>query len=212
MAEVKTQRAGHRQRQANQTRHLIVEAARSLFAKNGYASTSMEAVADAAGVAPRTVYSVFGNKKALLGAICEAWLMEAGIPDTIAEGFRESDLGRRIFLVARASRRQWELERGTRALLEGAASSDADVARMLAGWKEDRARSWHLVIRGLEGQLRPGLSASRAVALMRALTSAEVYFELVHGEGWSPDEYEEWLGGLLVELISRARVGRGRKS
>lgn len=201
MAEVKTRRPSHRQRQAQQTRELIVQAARSLFATGGYAETSIEAIAAEAGVSPRTVYTVFGTKKALLAAICEAWLLEAGVFDTIAEGMRTRDLSRRLELVAHGSRRQWEVERGTRALIEGAAASDAEVARMLAGWKEDRARNWRLVVEGLESQLRPGVDSRRAAALMRALTGPDVYFELVAGEGWTPSEYEAWLSGLLIDLL-----------
>jgi len=201
MAVVKEPGLTHRQRQAMQTRTLIVDAARSLFVSRGYAATSLEAVAEMAGVASRTVYSVFGTKKALLGAICEAWLAEAGIPESIAEGLREPDLRRRLLIVARASRRQWELERGTCALLQGAAASDAEVARMLAGWKEDRGRGWRSVVEGSESQLRPGVDARRAVALIRALTPWEVYLELVPGEGWTADDYEEWLGGMLTDLL-----------
>lgn len=201
MEEVKGQRLTHRQRQAIQTRDLIVQAARTLFSTRGYAETSIEAVAEEAGVSPRTVYSVFGTKKALLGAICEAWLIEAGVLETITEGMRTPGLRRRLQLVAHGSRRQWESERGTKALLDGAAASDADVARMLAGWKEDRARGWRMVVEGLESQLRPGVDARRATALIRALSGAEVYSELVDGDGWTPDDYEEWLAGLLIDLL-----------
>jgi len=201
MSAVKESGVTHRQRQAMQTRRLIVEAARSLFVSRGYAETSLEAVAETAGVAPRTVYSVFGSKKSLLGAICEAWLAEAGLPESIAEGLSEPDLRRRLLIVARASRRQWELERGTSALFQGAAASDAEVARMLAGWKEDRARAWRLVVDGLESQLRPDVDPSRAAALLRALTGWEVYLELVPGAGWTPTDYEAWLGGLLADLL-----------
>jgi AcrR family transcriptional regulator len=201
VSEVNAQRLTYRQRQAMQTRELIVRAARALFATGGYAQTSIEAVAGAAGVSPRTVYTVFGTKKALLAAICEAWLVEAGIPQLVADGLRTSDLRRRLLLVAQGSRKQWELERGTRALLEGAAASDADVARMLAGWKEERARNWRQVVDGLQAQLRPDVDAVRAAALIRALTGPDIYFELVQGEGWSPAEYEDWLASLLIDLL-----------
>jgi len=41
--------------------------------------------------------------------------------------------------------------------------------------------------------------------VIRALTSAEVYSELVAGEGWKPAEYERWLAGLLREQLVEAR-------
>jgi AcrR family transcriptional regulator len=205
MKEVKAARVPLRQRQALETRRAIANAARSLFTERGYAATSIEVVADEAGVAARTVYAIFGTKKAILGAICEEWLAEAGIVEAAAAGMKERDLRRRLSLVAQSSRRQWESERGVRAMLEGAAASDAEVARMLAGWKDDRARSLHAVVVGVEGDLRSEIDHQRAGAIIRALTSAEVYVELVAGEGWTPDEYERWLAGLLVGVLVRRR-------
>ena len=75
---------------------------------------------------------------------------------------------------------------------------------MLAGWKDDRARSLHAVLIGAEGRLKPEIDRVRAGAIIRALTSAEVYSELVVGEGWTPEEYEVWLGGLLADLLLEA--------
>src|SRR5947209_12747902 len=99
--------------------------------------------------------------------------------EAAAKGRKETDLGSRLALVARSSRRQWESERGVRAMLEGAAASDAEVARMLAGWKEDRARSLHSLVVGVEGDLRSDIDPERAGAIIRALTGAEVYGELI---------------------------------
>lgn len=58
-----------------------------------------------------------------------------------------------------------------------------------------------MIVDGLESQLRPDVDSRKAVSLIRALSSAEVCFELVRGEGWTPDEYENWLGGLLIDLL-----------
>jgi AcrR family transcriptional regulator len=201
MQEVKAERPSHRQRQALETRRLVAQAARALFTRHGYAATSIEAVAAEAGVSARTVYAIFGTKKAILAAICEDWLMEAGVIEAIAAGMVEPDLARRLDLVAGTSRRQWESERGVRMLIAGAAASDAEVARMLSGWIEDRASSFHQLVVGLEGQLRDGVDGKRAGALIRALSAAEVYSELVYGEGWTPAEYEGWLAGLLKEVL-----------
>jgi AcrR family transcriptional regulator len=201
MPDVKSEPLSHRQRQALETRRLVAQAARTLFIAHGYAATSIEAVAAEAGVSPRTVFAIFGTKKAILGAICEEWLMEAGVMEAIATGMAETDLGRRLALVARTSRRQWEVDRGVRWMLGNAAASDAEVARMIAGWTDDRARSFHQVVTGVEGQLRDGVDGNRAGALIRALTGAEVYTELVQGEGWTPAEYESWLAGLLKDLL-----------
>jgi len=209
MPDVKSDRVPLRQRQALETRRSIAGAARTLFAEGGYAATSIEAVAQEAGVAARTVYSIFGGKKGILAAICEEWLAEAGVMETVAEGLATRDLRRRLALVALANRRQWESERGVRAMLEGAAASDAEVARMLAGWKSDRAHSFGEIVAGLEGDLRQGVDGNRATAVIRALSSAEIYSELVGWEGWTPDEYEEWLSDLLAEVLLPPQSAQG---
>ena len=205
MAEVKGPTPSYRQRQALETRRAIARAARSLFSERGYAAASIDAVAEQAGVAARTVYAIFGTKKAILGAICEDWLAEAGVMESVAAGMAEPGLGRRLAVVARSSRRQWESERGVLAMLEGAAASDAEVARMVTGWRDDRGRSLHAVVAGCEADLHRGLDLERAGAIIRALTSAQVYTELVAGEGWTPDQYEAWLLELLEETLLEAR-------
>src|SRR4028119_1775710 len=63
----------HRQRQALWTRRLIVDAARKLFLEWGYTTTTMDAIAEEAGVAVSTVYAAYKNKRAILRAIREAW-------------------------------------------------------------------------------------------------------------------------------------------
>lgn len=204
-AEVKDEPLRLRQRQALETRRTIARAARELFADGGYAATSIGAVAEKAGVAERTVYSIFGTKKAILGAICEEWLAEAGIRETLVEGLKERNLRRRLALVAHSSRRQWESERGVVAMLDGAAASDVEVARMLAGWKTERTTSLNGVVGGCELQLRDDIQPKRAGAIIRALTGAEIFSELVRAEGWTSDEYESWLSGLLVDLLVKRR-------
>src|SRR6516225_3855415 len=64
-----TRRSYHsaiRQRQAEETRRRIAEAARRLLLTKGYAGTTIEAVARKAGVAPQTVYAVFHSKRGIL--------------------------------------------------------------------------------------------------------------------------------------------------
>src|SRR3989442_14879714 len=108
MKEVKTGRVPLRQRQALETRRAIAHAARSLFAERGYAATSIEAVADEAGGAARTGYATFGTKKVILGAICEEWLAEGGVVESVGEGKEETGLPRPLRLGAPSSRPSWE--------------------------------------------------------------------------------------------------------
>ena len=51
---------------ARRTRRRLVEAARELFVARGYAGTTIDAVAEAAGVSIRTVFLSVGSKAELL--------------------------------------------------------------------------------------------------------------------------------------------------
>src|SRR5262249_3415618 len=55
-----------------ETRAVILDAARQEFAASGYASTSMESVAQRAGISTKTLYRLIPNKAAL----CEAMLTD----------------------------------------------------------------------------------------------------------------------------------------
>lgn len=57
---------------SEQKRELIIAAAASLFTEQGYVSTSMDKVAEQAGVSKQTVYSHFGSKEGLFVASIEA--------------------------------------------------------------------------------------------------------------------------------------------
>jgi AcrR family transcriptional regulator len=61
-----------RRASAAQTRQLILDAARALFAEHGYRGTSIADIADAAGLAPGTIYVHFDNKDDLFARVIEA--------------------------------------------------------------------------------------------------------------------------------------------
>lgn len=202
MADVNpSDRVPYRQLQAEETKRRIARAARRLFAEQGYARTSMAAVAEAAGVAVRTVYAAFGTKQAILAAICDQWLAEAEVFALRDQALAEPDAARRLALLARLNRQQWERGVDVVGLLESAAATDRDVARMLAGWKAGRAQAQAEIAAGMAGRLTGGLDVATASAILGGLSSAEVYRELTEGSGWSADRYEQWLASLLVREL-----------
>ncbi len=64
----KTQKISHRQAQKEDTRRIILNSAYFLFAKNGYAKTTMRSLAKQAGVAMGTIFKHFPDKPSLLAA------------------------------------------------------------------------------------------------------------------------------------------------
>src|SRR3954454_16145106 len=71
-----------RDQRAAATRAAILAAAETLFLRDGYARTSMKAIAGQAGVAEKTMYLAFASKAALLRQVIQVAVQgdEAPIP------------------------------------------------------------------------------------------------------------------------------------
>src|SRR4029453_10016777 len=99
-----------RQEQAAATPRAILESAQQLFEQQGYAATTMDAIAEETGVALKTVYSAFVTKSRLLRALWD--LLLKGDQDDAAVAERpwyreiveERDPERKLRLMAHNAR------------------------------------------------------------------------------------------------------------
>lgn len=189
----------HRQRQALETQRLIVEAARTLFLEHGYGPTTIQAVADQAGVAVSTVYAIFTNKRGLLKAIRETWHLASQVRDLYRLAHLERDPARRLELYAQASRRQWETGAAIIRIYSSAAAVDSEAAAELETALSGRRRSMQAWLAETAPLLRADLTFEQICAIHLALTRAEVYQELVEAWGWTPGAYEAWLARTLKQ-------------
>ena len=121
-----------RQRQAQATRRQIAGNAQDLFLAQGYATTTIEAIAERAGVAVSTVYSIFGSKRGILRAIREAWHEGSNIREVAYGTPVDSESLDRLTQLAEATRRQWETGSAILAIYKGAAAADPEAAAELA--------------------------------------------------------------------------------
>jgi AcrR family transcriptional regulator len=189
-----------------ETRRLIADAAGSLFLERGYAATTMDAIAGEAGVAVSTVYAAFKNKRAILKEIRLAWHDRTRAREINAEAAGQPDPKRRLEMVAKANRRQWELGAGLISIYQGAAAADREAAAELTEALGGRKAALDRVVEGMEESLRPDLGVDRAASILRALCRPEVYQELVEESGWSPNEYESWLSETLKRELLAAQA------
>jgi len=82
-------------------RAAILEAAKQLFAKEGFAGVSMDKIAAEAGVSKLTVYSHFGDKEALFAAAIRAKCEEA-MPHALFELELKGPLRAQLTAIAKA--------------------------------------------------------------------------------------------------------------
>ena len=117
----------NRARQARETRRRIVEAAARLFVRDGYAATSIAAIAGEAEVAVPTVYASLRSKANILRAVVDLTVRgdDEAAPLAARPAWKEmegeEDPRRRLALFARLHRQIGDREAAVFAQLEAAA-------------------------------------------------------------------------------------------
>lgn len=198
-------RSPRREQQTQQTRRAVVRAATELFVAQGWAATGMREVASAAGVALETVYAHFSSKRGLLRAVIDTVAAgdDAPVPLARRPEFLAMGRGARAARIDAAARLVTEVQVRTAAvakLLRSAAPADEAIAEMLSATRErqrqDVATALELVAK------RPQTAAERDGVW--AVVSPEVWFLLVEESGWTPEQYEAWVGATLERLVPRS--------
>lgn len=192
-----------RERQAGETRHRMLTAARELFQRQGYAGTTLEAVAEVAGVSSKTVAAAFGSKRGILAEMLDPSGFGSLHQGALAGLRAENDPTRRVVLAAELTRRVFEASSAEFALLRGAGAIAPELAEVA---QQIEQRRWHQVERLVSflherSALRADLSPAVATDEAWALTSFDLYWMLVCQRGWSPQEYEAWLAGMLTRHL-----------
>lgn len=199
MAQVNNSQLTHRQRQALATRQLILDAATTLFLERGYTTTTIDAIAQHAGVAVSTVYNTFTNKRGILAGIRAAWVIESGVNALYHQADQERDVRRRLQLAAHATRRVWETSAQMMSVHTTAAGADPDAAAEWQAALQGRRDRLATTYRAWASDFGRDLERTAAVAI--ALTGPEMYLELVTAWNWTPDQYEAWLTQLLQQQL-----------
>jgi AcrR family transcriptional regulator len=201
-----------RRRRGEDTRRKIEEAAGRLFTSRGYEATTMQAIADEAGVHVQTIYLAYGTKASVLAAA--ATRLVAGDEDPgshpgqrrwVREIVGTPDPRRKLRLYVRHVREVTPRVVGLIDTLRAGAPSDADVAGFLAQMLQGRHEGPYALLEPLAsaGQLRPGLTRSAAADITYALASPDTFRALVHDRGWSWSRAETWITAELCRSLLR---------
>jgi AcrR family transcriptional regulator len=212
MAErVKTRRydSPRRREQAAATRREILEAAQRLFERQGYAATTMAAIAAEAGVALKTVYVAFETKSGLLRALWHLLLRgdEDDVPIPQRAWYREvvaePDPERKLRLGAHNARLVKERAAALMGVIRSAAASDADAAELWSRIESDFYDNQRAIVQALDdgGALRDGLDVARAADIMWTLNHPDVWHLLVGARGWTPEAWEQWFADTVGEQL-----------
>jgi AcrR family transcriptional regulator len=210
-----------RRARSQRTSLRVLAASRDLFVEQGYARTSIEAIAARAGVSAQTVYNQFGTKCELLAAVLDLAIAGDAAPVAVME--------RPWFLVDEDEPAADAIARfataGTAILARVAplydvirsASALPEVRRLLDdNRRRRRADQRHLVSElAAAGQLRPDLDLSHAADVVYGLLNEDVYLLLTADCGWSRKRFATWVAATLFDQLVTTpdppRVGRRRR-
>ncbi len=199
-----------RREQARETQRRIVAAAYRLLLDQGYAATTMAAVAARAGVSPQTVYKAFGTKAALVKRVYDVTLVGDDEPVPLAErdDVRAAYEGRDPRAVL-----DWYAELGRTLLvrlaplltviLAGARTGEPELVELVATMNGERLVGTTMCARRLEelGALRADLTLEQARDLIWTLNSLEVWDLLVQQRGWTPEAYRDWVARAMAASV-----------
>ncbi len=194
----------------------VRDAALELFARNGYAATSVREIAAAAGVSPALLFHHFGSKQGLRDAL-DAWLTDtvaAAVAGTAADA---EGAGGPAALTSRF-RRFAEVGRGhpaindyvARILTEGGPSARDLFNRMIETTQGELAElEGRGIVRGTDDEVGRAmllLFLELGPILLRPLVEARM-----GGELFSERAVERWVTGCTELLANGVLTARGRR-
>ncbi|MDQ1051974.1 TetR/AcrR family transcriptional regulator [Streptomyces sp. V4I2] len=201
--------APRRAEQAAATRRAVLDAARELFVRQGYAATTVAQIARRADVAVDTVYAAVGRKPALLRELVETSL--SGTDHPVAAAQRDYVLriraahtaAEKIAIYAAAVTELQQRLAPVFLALRDAAVTDADCATLWLQIAERRARNMREFAADLRatGELRPDLTDDEVADTVWSMNAAEYWVLLVHERGWSPEHFGARLRDAWIRLF-----------
>ena len=190
--------ASSRRESAEETRRRILDASRAMFCEKGYAGTSMQVIAQAAGISLDTVYASVGKKPALFALLVESAISGADVAipaeerDYVQAIRSEPDVKRKLAIYAAALRSIQARLAPLFRVLQEAATQDAGLSALWNSIAERRARNMKLLAKDLAetGKLRRDLGLDTVADYPRitdALSQrgyADADIAKILGENW----------------------------
>jgi AcrR family transcriptional regulator len=207
MTTVKENRERAKAERAAVTQSRIVDAASELFRERGYVATTIDAVAERAGVVVQTIYNAVGNKAAVLNAVFDATVSGPESPLSVPEFMRARMDAADGLEGAVEVLTDWLVDvnaraHGIHALIRQAAAIDADVAELERSRALRRLHNYE----GAAARFRElgGVDAwstdVEVAAAIWAVGHPDAYRALVLDSGWTEDAYRSWLRRSLLAL------------
>ena len=194
-----------RAEQAAATCQLVLDAATRLFVERGYAATSIDLIAERAGVGRSTVFAAAGGKPWLLKTAYD----RAIVGDDEQVPLAERPEARKLFdmrdpaeivtnyagIISDAAQRVSALYE----VVRSAAGLDAEVHQLWSDISQQRLTGAETIAALLKKRrgLRRGLSVDSARDIIWIYNDPGLHYALVAERGWNQTRYRDWLTHTL---------------
>jgi AcrR family transcriptional regulator len=157
----------------------VLEAAERLIADDAFHTTTMDELAEAAGVSRATVFNRFGSKLGVLQALFTRG-MEGTEMQAIQEALAIEDPVEALEAVIEAACVIWEAYGFVHEQLQAIVVLEPGASALIEQQREQQRAELQALVRRLAraGRLRPGVGEARATATLHALTSLETFLWL----------------------------------
>lgn len=180
-----------RKAKATETKARILSTAKELFMERGYEKVSIEELAKSSDVAASTIYALFKSKRGLLKALLDSAYPQEAFQKLVTQAAKEVDPSKRLRISAKIAREMYDAEKEFMDLFQGAALLSPELKEIEKQREERR----------YQRQKEFGKLTGQKLDVAWAFTGRDLYRLLVIERGWSSDEYEEWLGRTLVDVL-----------
>ena len=197
--------------QARATRQAIVAAAAELFARDGYGATTVDAIAAAAGVSRKTVFTSVGGKLETL-KLARDWAIvgdDEPVPmlerPWIKRSMQERDARKVIAIYAENYVISASRVAPIHHVIESAKGLDEDVRALSdEGWAQRRFGMGRFAehLAGI-GALPEGFDVEAAADVLWYFNDPETYYKFVISRGWPVDRFETWLRDTMLAVFVR---------
>jgi AcrR family transcriptional regulator len=187
----------------------VIDAATRLFVERGYATTTMQAIADEAAVSVPTVELLFGTKAQLLHVALDVAIAGDDEPVPVlsrawaADARSRTDVSEFLSAVAQVIQEAQVRSAGVVLAAYEAAASDADIALLIADRELQRERTADWIVSGVLrcASLHAGLDRAAAVDTVWMLMDPVVFSRLTRHRGWTPERYASWFSDSVARLL-----------
>jgi AcrR family transcriptional regulator len=184
-----------REEYPDQTRAAALDAARRLFAENGFFQTRVEQIAKLSRVSPATVYAQCGGKQGLLRSLMDSWTQAPMIVEFHKESLAADDAALVMRTLSAAYLQITEQWGDVIRMVIDVAPHDHESGAVLATAQRRHNRNLMEICRHLEdiGALRDGVDARLASRIITYYYGIDGLLRTREVFGWSLKRSNEWL-------------------